>query len=282
MMQSYKYAVLGNPIEHSLSPVLHEAGYRAIGLDASYERIKVTKETLPATVQNLVEQKFNGWNVTYPLKGEIIQYLDEIDPRARLLGAVNTVKVSGKRLLGYNTDGPGLIRGLTSQGFSTKDKKVTIFGAGGAAKAVALALAETGAKVTVINRSFEKAQNLVELLLAQGYEAATLAIGQTTGNRLLTQCLAGTDIVVQATSVGLEKEKYPYPLHGLRAGTVAIDLIYNPPKTDFMIKSHLQGCEVLNGLSMLLYQGVLAWEIWLDACAPVSEMKTALYQSSIP
>ncbi|CAA7601601.1 shikimate kinase/shikimate dehydrogenase [Acididesulfobacillus acetoxydans] len=267
-MESY-YAVIGDPIDHSLSPLMHTAGYRALGLEAKYLRFRVSRDQLKDAAIGLRSLGFAGWNVTIPHKEAIISYLDELTPAAVAAGAVNTVKNSEGRLIGHNTDGEGFIRAVSESVSSWQGKTAVILGAGGAARGIAQALNEKGMRLIILNRTAGKAEELARLLRQNGGEvcAGKLAAGPW---------LSEADLVVQTTPVGLGGEPYPLSLQGIREGTLAVDIIYKPWQTPFLREAENLGCRTMNGLAMFLHQGALAWEFWRGEQAPLPAMRAAL------
>jgi shikimate dehydrogenase len=266
-----KYAIIGYPVEHSLSPKMHEAGFKAAGLPATYDRITVQPTQLADSIEYLKINGYDGWNVTYPLKEKIIPFIDVLTPEARNIGAVNTVKVQNGRLYGHNTDGGGFIQALLSKGFTFKGKEVVILGAGGAAKAIAATLASLQVKMLILNRSEEKAGTLAGQVNRLG--------GNAVSGVLAPGCwLKAVDLLIQTTSVGMKDEAYTIDLQGLNPSAWAVDLIYHPPVTDFMAQAAACGCRSMNGLDMLLFQGVLAWEFWLERKAPLDIMQKVLQE----
>lgn len=265
------YAVIGHPIEHSFSPAMHNAGYKALGLDIEYQRFQVEPDRLTEAVQGLCALGFSGWNVTLPYKEKIIPLLDTLTPQARRAGAVNTVKIHEGRLIGHNTDGDGFVRSIEEELDGFKGKNAVLLGAGGASKGIALALAEQGMHLHILNRTPEKAESLVQLIQGEGGKA-------TAGVFAPGDWLRHTDLLVQTTSAGLHGEPFPFSLQGISQQTLVVDIIFNPWETAFLQEAKQLGCPTLNGLGMLLYQGALAWEFWLGGQAPVKEMKRALQE----
>jgi shikimate dehydrogenase len=266
------FAVIGNPIAHSLSPVMHRAGYHAVGLDAEYQKFEVPPEGLGDAVRGLRGLGFTGWNVTVPYKERIIPFLDELTIEAQRAGAVNTVKVCEGRLLGHNTDGAGFVRSLRDYIDLNPGMNVVILGAGGAARGIAMALAPFGIQLHILNRTLERAKGLVQNIRELGGQAE---FGEWGPGDWLTQA----DCVIQTTSIGLRNEPYPFSLQEIAPHTLVVDIIFNPWETSFLREAKDKGCRTINGVEMLLYQGVLAWEFWLGGQAPVQAMKKALYEA---
>ncbi len=265
-----KYTIIGYPVEHSLSPIMHEAGFRELGIDAQYHRTPLQPTELAKGLAFLLETGYSGMNVTYPLKEAIIPFLDEVSSQASAIGAVNTVKVVDGLLQGYNTDGDGFVQALRGQGYDFNGRNVVILGAGGSARSIAASLAHLPLKeVLILNRTVNKARTLVELVQTLGGQA-------TWGSFLPGEWLKKVDLLIQTTSIGMKGEPYPLSLQGIKPSAWVIDLIYHPPLTKFLAEAELSGCRTMNGLDMLLYQGALAWKIWFDREAPVAQMRKAL------
>ena len=263
------YAVIGYPIEHSLSPGMHKAGYEALGLDAEYQRFLVEPSHLTEAVEGLCALGFSGWNVTLPHKEHIISLLDVLTPQAQRAGAVNTVKIHEGQRIGHNTDGDGFVRSVEEELKGFQGKKAVLLGAGGASKGIALALTEQGMQVHILNRTYEKAEALVQAIQREGGTA-------TSGVFAPGDWLSDVDLLVQTTSAGLHGEPFPFSVQGISEHALVVDIIFNPRETAFLQEAKKQGCRTLNGLGMLLYQGALAWEFWLGGQAPVEAMRQAL------
>ena len=263
------YAVIGDPIQHSLSPWMHRAGYAAMGIDAEYQRFHVEPGYLAEAVDGLCALGFSGWNVTLPHKETIIPFLDTLTPQAARAGAVNTVKIHEGQRMGHNTDGDGLVRSLQGDLNEFKGKKAVLLGAGGAAKGIALALAAQGLQIHILNRTPEKATVLVDLIKKWGGTA-------TSGEFAPGDWKEEVDLLVQTTSVGLHGEPFPFSLEGISERALVVDIIFNPRETAFLREGKKLGCRTLNGLGMLLHQGALAWEFWLGGQAPIEAMQRGL------
>ena len=264
-----KYGIIGNPVDHSLSPVMYQAGYRVLGIDAIYNKINVQVGELNSSVKKMIDSGYNGWNVTYPFKEEIIPLLDEISDEARAIGAVNTVKAESGRIKGYNTDGSGFVASLEEAGFSLENKNAVILGAGGAAKAIAVALAKKNVHLLILNRTLEKAHKIVNIVNGFGAKAECGLLEKG-------YWLENSDIIIQTTSIELTGGRFPFFLEGISQEALVVDIIYNPWETSFLAEARLGGCKTMNGLNMLLFQGIEAWKIWFGREAPSEVMKKAL------
>lgn len=270
--------LLGYPVEHSFSPAMHNAAFNEIGLNWVYVPFNVLPENLPRAVSGIVSLNLAGVNLTVPHKQAVMSLLDEIDPVAKITGAVNTIVNDGGKLIGYNTDGSGFVRSLAQEaGFTPGGKTALVLGAGGAARAVAIKLALSGVeKLYLTNRSQAKAVTLASHInKSTGVETVVLPWGK----ELPSAIVAASDLVVQTTPIGMspETDQCPeFPFEALHSGQVVCDLIYNPGQTTFLSLAAQRGVTVLNGIGMLLYQGVLAFELWTNQEAPVQIMKNSL------
>lgn len=264
-----KYAVIGYPVKHSLSPVMHEAGFKTAGIKASYSVFPVRPDELVQGIEYLKNNGYNGWNVTYPYKEAILPFLNQLSPHASFIGAVNTVKAENGLLMGFNTDGEGFVYSLTSKGYDFTSKNIVLLGAGGAAKSIAAALAVLNTKILILNRTESKARFLSDLVHTLGGTASW-------GSLKSGEWLKHVDLLIQTTPVGMKGENYPLDLKQINTSALVVDLIYYPACTAFLSQASALGCRTMNGLEMLLGQGILAWKIWLGCDAPVMEMRHSL------
>lgn len=259
-------AVIGDPIVHSLSPVIHETVLQELGMDYTYQKICIKKGELPPFLESDECFSMQGFNLTMPHKQDVMPHLDFIDKDAQIFNAVNTVKVDGKRLLGYNTDGKGCMRAILDKGCDCNGKNIVILGAGGVVSTVALkAATEKAKKITVLNRTLSSAQALADNVLRQtGKELIT---GILTTESISESC-GDCDILINGTPLGMEGidsdfEDFSF-LKSLNPYALVYDLIYKPDMTNLLINAKDLGLETLNGLGMLIYQGLLADEIFLN------------------
>ncbi|PWB42995.1 MAG: shikimate dehydrogenase [Candidatus Methylomirabilota bacterium] len=271
------FILFGDPVAHSLSPVMQNAALQAAGIDGLYLPWRVRTAGLPTAFAALREMdNFGGANVTIPHKEQAFTLVDRVTPEAAAVGAVNTIVIRDGRLLGANTDGPGFLRSLYEEaGFLPQKKSVVIIGAGGAARAVAVSLAEAGATpLVVINRTPERAQRLAEFIRRQ---IGTSAVGMGPDDPRLPSCVTESALVVNTTSVGLNPSDPPPIDPGLlQSETLVYDLIYRPLETALLRAAKGRGCRVLGGLGMLLYQGALAFELWTGHKPSEEAMRRAL------
>lgn len=260
--------VIGWPVEHSLSPAIHNAAFAAAGLDWAYVPLPVAPGALPPAVGGLVALGFRGANVTMPHKTGSAELADELSDDARRLGAVNTFVVEGGRLHGHNTDAPGFERFLRRDaGFEPAGRSALVFGAGGVARAVALALATGGLRrLTVALRDPSRASDLVATVGDLPVEVEAIGFDRVDGLE--------RDLVVNATPLGADGETAP-PLPALREGVLVIDLLYRPAQTPLQTAARRAGATAYGGLGLLLHQAALSFELWTGAPAPLDVMSAA-------
>lgn len=267
--------LIGNPVEHTVSPVLHNSLFSIMGIDGVYVPIKVPRGKLEEAVCGLVACGFAGFNVTIPYKEQILQYLDEISEEAVLLGAANTIRISDGRLYGDNTDGEGFLRAFREQtGSGFEGKLVSILGAGGTARALAAKTAAAEAeKISIINRTPERAKELSDnvnrILSEKGYGKKTVPLALDSQEAV--RALEDSDIIINTTSAGMYPNTADSPLKddfSFRGGQIVYDVIYNPFRTKLLAQAERCGCKTANGTGMLFYQGVRAFEIWTGSKIP--------------
>ncbi len=248
-------AIIGNPVEHSKSPQIHKAFAEMSGDNMIYTAFLVENERLGGAIEGIRSLGIGGVNVTAPYKIEVIKYLDEIDAEAELYGSVNTIVNNDGKLIGYNTDAEGFYRSLIKNEIEVLDKDILIFGAGGATGPVCIRLFGGGARtITVINRTKERAEKLKE------YVKAAIDKGIKTEREL-----SHYDIVINTTSAGMHPNEGILPYEDLKfidSQTSVVDMIYNPCETAFLKRAKAQGAKTLNGLGMLIYQGIIAYELF--------------------
>ncbi|MBP7961354.1 MAG: shikimate dehydrogenase [Caldilineaceae bacterium] len=271
-------ALFGHPVAENPTGVMQEAGFDALGLMWRYLNFDMAPDKLADAIQAMRTLGIQGANCTVPFKVEVLQYLDEISPDARLIGAVNTIRRDGDRLIGENTDGKGFMRSLADDAdFDPAGRTVVIFGAGGAARAITVELALAGAAhIIVVNRSRQRGMDLVEHLNANTPARAEFV---TWGGPYAIP--AGVDMVINATSIALYPDVDDAPdvdYATILPSHLVCDVIPNPPQTPFLQKAAARGAKTLDGLGMLVYQGAIAFEMWTGQPAPVDVMKAALAQ----
>ena len=268
------YGIFGHPVEHTFSPGMHNAAFTAIGLDGCYVPFAVRPEDLASAVAAIVPLGLRGMNITVPHKEKVIPFLDALTDDARLIGAVNTIEVRDGRLIGHNTDGRGFLRSLREEtGLRPKGKTFLMVGSGGAARAVCFNLALAGAGTLLLHDiDTAKAKKL-----GRAVQAATMTRVTVLDAAGLRKQAPDADCLINATPLGLKKDD-PLPLSRdlMGKGQLVCDLVYNPPDTRLLRTARSRGAGTLRGIGMLLYQGVIAFEIWTGKKAPVTVMKRAL------
>jgi shikimate dehydrogenase len=266
-------AVFGNPVAGNPTQYIMEKAFVKAGLDWRYLTLLVPREKLADAVRGARAMGFNGFNCTIPHKVEVIQYLDRTSEAAGLMGAVNCVNRVGDELVGENTDGKGFVQSLREV-TDPQGKKVVILGAGGAARAIAVEVGLAGAaEIAVVNRNVERGQELVALLNDKVKVSSHFA--QWQGDY---EVPAGTDVVINATSIGLgdDQARVPLAIHSLTADMVVADVIFNPPDTRLMHDARAAGCKTLDGLGMLVNQAVIGFKIWTGVDPDAELMRDSL------
>ncbi|MDO4519150.1 MAG: shikimate dehydrogenase [Eubacteriales bacterium] len=267
--------VFGDPVDDNPTCVIEEAAYEAKGLNYRYLTIKVLPEDLEAAIKSVRVFGMKGINLTMPHKIQVIPFLDELTEAASIIGAVNTVINKDGKLIGENTDGKGFVSSLQDSGVSLKGQIVTILGAGGAARAIAVECALAGAKhINVINRTASKGQELAELVKEKtNAESAFLPWDEA------VQIPENTQILINATSIGLKPyhdQKPDIDYHSIKEGMVVCDVVFNPEDTLFLQAAREKGARTFSGLGMLTAQGALNFTLWTGEEAPVDLMFEAL------
>lgn len=258
------YGLIGNPVGHSLSPSMHEAAYETLGMDARYVTFEPPTDGAAAAVTAAETLGIAGLNVTIPFKQAVLEAV-EPDELAARIGAVNTIDFSGDRPTGHNTDAIGAVRALEEHDVSLAGTAVVV-GAGGAGRAVAFGLADAGMDVAIANRTVERAHDLAEVVPhASGH-----------GLDALPDLLADADLLVNATSVGMDEDRSPVPRSALHGDLAVLDAVYSPLETRLLREATAAGARTIDGAWMLLFQGVEAFERWTGRDAPVDVMNEAL------
>ena len=273
---SMRVGVIGYPIGHSVSPAFQQAALDYQSIDATYQAWEVEPGDVSRFVEGLRSRDALGVNVTVPHKEAVVAHLDAVDDWARDAGAVNTIVNSRGKLSGFNTDGAGFLRALEEDGhFSPEGCNALVIGAGGSAKAVALALARRGAaSITIANRTLQRALVLAGVLEARGGHASGIPLEPARG--LLARAAARCDLLVNCTTLGMRQswgeEVSPIPAEYIPPSALVYDLVYNPPETPLLREAARAGAATLGGLPMLVYQGASSFELWTGKEAPVEVM----------
>ena len=268
-LSTTRAAVIGSPVIHSLSPLLHNAAFNSLGMDWEYLALEITESELDEVLAQMRSGNLGGLSVTMPFKTRVASLVDECTSTAEKLSAVNCVVANEKGLIGHNTDGDGFLNGLIHEAqFDPKGKKVAVIGAGGAARAVIEALARSGAaSIMVVNRTPAKAESAADLAGEVG------AVGTL-------EDISGADLVVNATSIGMKDSQVDIPcsVDLLHSSQLVVDLIYHPLETRWISLAKQKGIDSYNGVSMLLFQAAEAFTLWTGEEAPISIMQEAITQ----
>lgn len=267
--------LIGWPLEHSLSPAMHNAAFAELGIDWAYLPLPVHPDNVKQALKGLAALNFVGVNVTVPHKQAVMRYIDELSDAARLTGAVNTIHIKEGRFYGYNTDTYGFLNALIEAGCHPKGLRVAVLGAGGAARAVVFALARAEAKsITVINRTQERAAFLVDDL-ADAFPNSQINSTPFT-QEALTSLKDSIELVINATSVGMypDIDASPWPADvSLPRQALVYDLVYNPLETLLLKQAKSASLTAIDGLGMLIHQGAYAFETWTGHQAPTDTMR---------
>jgi len=275
--------ILGHPIGHTLSPEMQNAALASLGLDFLYIPFDVIPERMDDALRGLVALGAAGFNVTIPHKEAIIPLLDQISDEVRRIGAVNTVEIQGTKLIGHNTDGKGFLRVLEEEGgFDPSKKRILILGAGGSARAVAVQLALSEAtEIRIVNRTPDRARGLGDALRREFPSLAVRGMPIPTGPTEWQFAVEGADLLVNTTPVGLEGGEggMLVPADAISPELLVFDLVYRPAETPLLKAACFRGARTLSGLSMLLQQGAISFEIWTGRPAPREVMRAALSEA---
>ena len=268
---SKTYAVIGDPIDHSLSPNIHNAAFRHSKLDHTYIAYKIPAGELAAGIDALKAIKIAGFNVTIPHKIEMMKFLDEMDTTCKVIGAVNTVLNENGKLKGYNTDMIGFLDPIKKKNLTIKNSQVLLLGAGGAARAIITAMIkEKASKISIVNRTQENANKLADFAKKIGGNVDTISIQEA--NKLITDY----KFIINSTSIGMRNEPSPISTENISKDSIVYDIVYQPINTDLIKKSKENGATIIYGYEMLLSQAACSFEIWHKMEAPYDVMKKAL------
>lgn len=264
-------AVIGWPVEHSLSPAIHNAWFQHVNRDWVYVALPVDPLDLENAVHGMRALHLGGLSVTMPHKEDIIQYLDDVDDIAQALRAVNCVGIKEGKLVGTNTDGDGCCNAIEQQAkISLADSHVAVLGAGGTARAICAALMHRGADVVIVNRSVARAQELMQLMqsLPAEFQAGSVRIGETEG-------IGHCDVVINATSVGMGTLDVPCDVKNVSEKAVVMDVVYSPLQTQWLHECRQHGCATVDGLWMLIHQAILQQRWWFGESSDPLVMRAA-------
>ncbi|MBP1743535.1 MAG: shikimate 5-dehydrogenase [Firmicutes bacterium] len=278
------YSLIGSPVDHSGSPAMYNFSFQKTGLDYGYMAFDITLDKLPDAIAAIKTFKIKGSNVTMPCKTAVVEYLDELSPAARIIGAVNTMVNDNGRLTGHNTDGTGFVRNLAENGVEVKGKKITIMGAGGAGSAIQVQLALDGAKeISIFNiddafypRALETAAKLKKEV-----PECVVNVYPLEDEAKLKEEIDSSDILINSTKVGmhpLEKESLIKDKSVYRNDLVVADTVYNPKTTKMLEEAEAAGSKIVGGIGMLLWQGAAAFKLYTGLEMPADEVYNEFYK----
>ena len=276
-------ALLGSPVAHSISPMMHNEAFQLLDLDYVYLCFDVNEESLPATVEGLKTCNIRGFNLTMPNKNKIVELLDELSPAARLIGAVNTVVNDNGYLTGYNTDGVGYMQAVKDAGYDIHGKTITVMGAGGAATAICAQAALDGIEEIHIfaretSRFWNRTENLVKNI--NSTLPCHAVLHKNKDKAALSDAISKSTLLLNATSVGMAPNTDGTIITDTslyHPDLIVSDVIYNPRETRFLREAREAGCRTFNGMYMLLYQGAEAFRLWTGKDMPVKEIKAKYF-----
>lgn len=277
-------AIIGKPLSHSLSPVIHNAAFKYLNLDYNYIPLQITEDAIPHLIEVAKTSNFAGLNVTMPYKKAVISYLDEIDENSRLADAVNTVLFKKGRSFGFNTDINGIVNAIaesmvnarTDEESVIKNKSALIIGAGGAARAAAISLIKKFiSEIIIVNRTEEKANEFIKIL---SEKHKNVRFSSRNLYQDIKEDIDYSDIIINATPIGMypDEDNIPLSIDYDLSGKIVMDLIYRPVNTKFLKKASMNGARIISGDRVFLSQAAASFEIWLDNKAPVEIMKEVL------
>ncbi|MFX1378068.1 MAG: shikimate dehydrogenase [Promethearchaeota archaeon] len=269
--------IIGYPIGHSVSPIMHNAAIKDLKLNFIYLAFKIIPENLEVAVKAFRALNFKGINVTIPFKQEIMKYLDEIDKVAQKIGAINTIKNDNGCLIGRNTDAEGAKKAIMNAGYDISGKNVLLLGAGGAARALSYSIANDASKIVLASRTEKKAEKLInDLKQSFGIKAEPKIFSKN----ILKEESKKADMLINTTPIGMfpNIDKSPIPGEFLHEDLFVFDVVYNPLETKLIKDATKKGCKTLGGLDMLVNQGAYAFEWWTNKKPNVNLMKNKIIE----
>jgi shikimate dehydrogenase len=270
------YALIGDPVEHSLSPSIQNTAFRSAAIDAVYIVLRVRSSDLRDAIRGLRALNVSGFNATTPHKTRIVRYMDHLDPATAEIGSVNTVVVREGKFHGYNTDGIGALNALQEAGAKLEEQTVLQFGVGGAGRAIAYSLAQHAKALRLMNRTLSKAKRLKRILQKRfGVEVTSSRLSTANINASIPEA----DIIINTSSMGMRgKPELPIAQDLLSQSQLVFDIVYNPVETRLLKLARLAGAGTISGLELLLHQGAHSFELWTGKTAPIMEMRHAIAQ----
>ena len=271
--------LLGYPISHSLSPKMHNSAFSYLGLEYAYLTFDTKEDNLEEVIRAMRALNVRGFNVTMPIKKNVLHLLDEVTPEAQMIGSVNTVLHENGKLIGYNTDGKGYVHDLMERGIEVKGKRFVLAGAGGAARSVAIQLAVDGAsEIVIFNRTLEKAVEICNIIEKNIFTCKVEAL-ELDENKLWEK-LKTADVFINSTGLGMHPNEDQCVITNpgiLHKDLIVTDLIYKPSKTKLLKMAEQAGCKAFNGLGMMIWQGAAAFKIWTGVDMPVDYIKNEVF-----
>jgi len=277
LKKSFKtFCIIGDPVNHSLSPLIHNSAFGSLNLNYSYIAFRVPESELEESVNSLKKINIAGFNVTLPHKVNVINYIDELSSESKKAGAVNTVKNENGKFIGYNTDIYGIIAPLEKRQINFKNIEILILGAGGSCRAILVGLSEKKdiKKIHIVNRDQKKLDKVIALGKELGLKCNPLNYDNES---LLKETSLNSQLMINTTSIGLNNESSPLKSNFMSKDAFVFDIIYRPIFTDFLNNAKESGSNLIFGYEMLLHQAVKSFEIWTGANAPINVMKKALF-----
>lgn len=267
------YCIIGDPINHSLSPAIHNAAFNTLGLNCSYIALRVQEGQLKNSIDSLRAINIGGFNVTMPHKVKILNYVDRCDKTVQLVGAANTVNNEEGKFCAYNTDVAGFIRPLRERKISFNGIEVLILGAGGAARAVVVALSgERGiANINIFNRNTDRSANLAKLVKKLGLKASIVS------NDDIQKIASQSELIINTTPLGMSNEESLIKSASISKDSIVYDIVYKPINTKLIVNAKTAGAQVVYGYEMLLEQATASFKIWLKMDPPIDSMKKVLF-----
>lgn len=267
------YCIIGDPINHSLSPAIHNAAFNTLGLNCSYIALRVQEGQLKNSIDSLRAINIGGFNVTMPHKVKVLNYVDRCDKTVQLVGAANTVNNEEGKFCAYNTDVAGFIRPLRERKISFNGIEVLILGAGGAARAVVVALSgERGiANINIFNRNTDRSTNLAKLVKKLGLKASIVS------NDYIQKIASKSDLIINTTPLGMSNEESLINSVSISKESIVYDIVYKPINTKLLVNAKTAGAQVVYGYEMLLEQATASFKIWLKMDPPIDSMKKVLF-----
>ena len=282
-MQIYSKTILtglfASPSAHSISPIIHNNAFEKLGINFAYLSFEVNKDNLKEAVQSIKTLNMRGVNLSMPNKKEVIQYLDEISETAKLSQSVNTIVNDNGILKGYSTDGKGFFKSLEEEKIFVKDKNITIFGTGGASIAIISQAVFEGIKNIFVfkrDKNWEEQKKILDNIASK--TNSQIELFSLEDKNILKRKIEESDLLINATSVGMKENiSLIEDKNFFRKDLIVCDIIYNPAKTKLLQIAEKEGCKIINGIGMLLYQGALSFELWTNKKMPVDYIKKIMF-----